>query len=155
MGFLALWQVPIFYSRTKFKKFLVYLEPLLKIAVFGFIKRSHYCQGLIFFNLEHKETLFLRVYWEKANKNVWEFFGLKSWVTPLKNCDFSPYEKIPFLRSKNVSFLFRTWRNCILRVFWEKAKKKNVLKFICPKSWVNPFGELRFLALWKVSFFVV
>ena len=70
------------------------------------MKRFHYCQGLkkFFLCLEHKETLFLRVFREKANKNVLEFFGLKSWVALLKNFDFWPYEKIPFLRSKKGFF---------------------------------------------------
>ena len=111
------------------------------------MKRSHYCQSqkMIFFCLEHKETLFLRIFWEKANKIVLGFFGLKSWVTPLKNCNFWPYEKIPFLRSKNISFLFRTWRNSILRAFWEKAKEK--------KMFWNFFVQNSGLPLWKIAIF--
>ena len=112
------------------------------------MKRSHYFQGLKMFFcccLEEKETLFLRVFWEKANKNVLEFFGLKSWVTPLKNCDFWPYEKIPFLRSKNVSFLFKTWRNSFFKGILRKRKKK--------KMFWNFFVQNRGLPLWKIAIF--
>ena len=127
----------------------------MKIAVFGLMKRSHYFQGLKMFFcccLEEKETLFLRVFWEKANKNVLEFFGLKSWVTPLKNCDFWPYEKIPFLRSKNVSFLFKTWRNSFFKGILRKRKKKNVLEFFCPKSRVTPLKNCDFWRYEKIPF---
>ena len=119
------------------------------------MKRSHYFQGLKMFFcccLEEKETLFLRVFWEKANKNVLEFFGLKSWVTPLKNCDFWPYEKIPFLRSKNVSFLFKTWRNSFFKGILRKRKKKNVLEFFCPKSRVTPLKNCDFWHYEKIPF---
>ena len=119
------------------------------------MKRSHYFQGLKMFFcccLEEKETLFLRVFWEKANKNVLEFFGLKSWVTPLKNCDFWPYEKIPFLRSKNVSFLFKTWRNSFFKGILRKRKKKNVLEFFCPKSRVTPLKNCDFWRYEKIPF---
>ena len=129
----------------------------MKIAVFGLMKRSHYFQGLKMFFcccLEQKETLFLRVFWEKANKNVLEFFGLKSWVTPLKNCDFWPYEKIPFLRSKNVSFLFKTWRNSFFKGILRKRKNKCFGIFLS-KIAGYPFEKLRFLALWKNPIFVV
>ena len=122
----------------------------MKIAVFGLMKRSHYFQGLKTFFcccLEEKETLFLRVFWEKANKNVLEFFGLKSWVTPLKNCDFWPYEKIPFLRSKNVSSLFKTWRNSFFKGILRKRKKK--------KMFWNFFVQNRGLPLWKIAIFGV
>ena len=113
------------------------------------MKRSHYFQGLKRFFcccLEQKETLFLRVFWEKANQNVLEFFGLKSWVTPLKNCDFWPYEKIPFLRSKNVSFLFKTWRNSFFKGILRKRKKKMFWNF---------FVQNRGLPLWKIAIFGV
>ena len=85
-------------------------------------------------------------------QNVLEFFGLKSWVTPLKNCDFWPYEKIPFLRSKNVSFLFKTWRNSFFKGILRKRKKKNVLEFFCPKSRVTPLKNCDFWHYEKIPF---
>ena len=93
--------------------------------------------------LKSKETLFLRVFWEKANKNVLKFFGLKA--KNLKNCDFwRPYEKIPFLRSKNVSFLFRTWGNSIFKGILRRSKYKFFGIF---------FDQNRGLPLWKIAIF--
>ena len=111
------------------------------------MKKSHFCGLKMFlFCLKHGETLFLRVFWKKAKKkkNVLEFFCPKSRVTPLKNCDFWHYEKIPFLWSKNVSVLFRRWRNSIFKGILRKSKKKNVLEYFCPKSWVTPLENCDF-----------
>ena len=111
------------------------------------MKKSHFCGLKMFlFCLKHGETLFLRVFWENAKKkNVLEFFCPKSRVTPLKNCDFWHYEKIPFLWSKNVSVLFRRWRNSIFKGILRKSKKK--------KMFWNIFVQNRGLPLWKIAIF--
>ena len=83
----------------------------MKIAVFGVMKRSHYCQGLkmffcLFVCLEHKETLFLRVFCEKLNKTVLGFFGLKSWVIPLR----ITHEKGQKAKNRNRPFYSCGWK---------------------------------------------
>ena len=55
----------------------------------------------------------------------WNFLDQNRGLSPSENCDFWSYEKWAFLWSKNVSFLFRTWRNSIFNDFDEKQINKN------------------------------
>ena len=53
----------------------------------------------------------------KTNKMFLIFFHPNHGLAPLENWDFWPYENVPFLWSKKVSFLFTTSRNSFFKLF--------------------------------------
>ena len=68
-------------------------------------------------------------------------------------CDFWDFKRLNFLWPKKVSFLSRTLLNIISSLtFTENNWKKNYIFW--QKAWVNPFGKIRFLELWKITFFL-
>ena len=65
--------------------------------MFGLMKSEHFCGLKMFpFYSEHEETLFLRLFWGKTNKEKFWIFDLNRGLTPLENCEFWPYENFLF-----------------------------------------------------------
>ena len=83
------------------------------------MKGSHFC-GLkrFHFCLEDQGTHLL-AYFDKKIIFLFGLLDLNHGLTPLENCNFWPYEKFSFsfLWSKKVSYLFRTSRNSIFKLF--------------------------------------
>ena len=65
---------------------------------------------------DHQETQFLSLFWQKQIIFFKFFLNQNHGLAPLKNSDFWPYENVPFLWSKNVSFSFITSRNSIFKL---------------------------------------
>ena len=79
------------------------------------------------FYLGHHSTLFLVLFWLKTtNEKKNPFFDQKHGLTPLEKCHFWDIEKLLFLLSKKVSFLFRTLYKPYFMFFsdWKQIKKK-------------------------------
>ena len=70
---------------------------------------------------DHQETLFLSLFWQKQIIFFnFFFFYQNHGLAPLKVCEFWPYESVPFLWSKKVSFLFITSRNSIFKLLFDQ-----------------------------------
>ena len=85
-------------NKRKFFNFLAKImgEPLWKIAICGAVN-FFFTLNSFFFYLEHSETLFLGSFCLKKVKENFAFFDKNHELTPLKYCDFWPFEKLSFL----------------------------------------------------------
>ena len=104
------------------------------------------------FFLEHYLTLFLVSFWPTTNKEKKYILWPKACVNPFGKMRFLGLWKITFFygQNKKVSFLSRT---LFLVLFGPKTtQQKNIIFWL--KEWVNPFGKMRFLGLWKTELFM-
>ena len=174
MWFLGLWKIEFlwpkkvsFLSRTLFlvlfwpkttqeRKYIFWpkarVNPFGKIRFLGlwkitFLGAKHFCFLIrTLFNIISGLILT-----ENNSRKKNTFFDQKHRLTPLEKCDFWDFERLLFYGQKGFLFYLAHYLTLFLVLFWPKTSKKNYIFW--PKAWVNPFGKMRFLGLWKITFF--
>ena len=131
------------------------LTPLEKCDFLGLWKNTFFrAKKRFLFYLAHYLTLFLVLFWPKTTqekKNT--FFDQKHGLTPLEKWDFWDFKRLTFYGQKRFLFFLEHYLTLFLVSFWLKtSQEKNYIFW--PKAWVNPFGKMRFLGLWKIEFFM-
>ena len=130
------------------------LTPLEKCDFLGLWKITFFrAKKRFLFYLAHYLTLFLVLFWPKTTQEKKYIFWPKAWVNPFGKMRYLGLWKITFFYGqKRFLFVLEHYYTLFLVLFWPKTTEEKKLHFLT-KSMVNPFGKMRFLGLWKITFF--
>ena len=74
-------------------------------------------------------------------------------LTPLAKSDFWDHQKFfVFIIKKGFFFVSKSYWTFFLVLLWLNLRTEKCGIF-WPKAWVNSFGKMRFLGLWRILFF--
>ena len=106
-----------------------------------------------FFDLEYRKRHFPRLYCLKRKVEKMAIFERKPWVNPLKNVNFSTFRTFYFYRLENRFLVLEYRKRHFPGLYWLKRKVGKIV-ISGAKPWVNPFGIISILQLFKVPVFI-
>ena len=123
------------------------LTPLKKCNFGTFKTFCFYCQKNVSCFSTKLLTIFSSLILTKSKwRKIWHFL-----TKSMGKLRFLDFEKFCFYTQKTVSFPSRTLLNLISSLVLTKNNKEKIGIF-WSVAWVNPFGKIPFLGLWKISF---